>query len=51
MTYFYDRAAAGRSLGALLAPYREREDVLVLGLPRGGVPVAAEVAEIGRAHV
>lgn len=45
MTHFYDRAAAGRSLGALLAAYRGREDVLVLGLPRGGVPVAAEVAE------
>lgn len=45
MTYFYDRAAAGRALGALLASYRGREDVLVLGLPRGGVPVAAEVAD------
>jgi putative phosphoribosyl transferase len=49
MTHFYDRAAAGRSLGALLAPYRESEDVLVLGLPRGGVPVAAEVADTLRA--
>jgi putative phosphoribosyl transferase len=45
MTRFYDRAAAGRSLGALLAAYRGRDDVLVLGLPRGGVPVAAEVAD------
>lgn len=49
MTYFYDRAAAGRSLAALLAPYRGREDVLVLGLARGGVPVAAEVADTLRA--
>ena len=45
MTHFYDRAAAGRALAALLATYRGREDVLVLGLPRGGVPVAAEVAD------
>ena len=45
MTRFYDRAAAGRSLGALLAAYRGRDDVLVLGLPRGGVPVAAECAD------
>lgn len=45
MTHFYDRAAAGRALGALLGAYRGREDVLVLGLPRGGVPVAAEIAE------
>ena len=45
MSHFYDRAAAGRSLGALLAAYRGRDDVLVLGLPRGGVPVAAEVAD------
>jgi putative phosphoribosyl transferase len=49
MTHFYDRAAAGRSLGTLLAGYRGREDVLVLGLPRGGVPVAAEVARTLRA--
>lgn len=45
MKHFYDRAAAGRALGALLGAYRGREDVLVLGLPRGGVPVAAEVAD------
>jgi predicted phosphoribosyltransferase len=44
MSVFADRASAGRSLGAALTSYRGREDVLVLGLPRGGVPVASEVA-------
>lgn len=46
MTQFIDRAIAGRALGTLLLRYRDHDDVLVLGLPRGGVPVAAEVAEI-----
>ena len=41
---FRDRADAGRALAALLDRYRGRPDVVVLGLPRGGVPVAAEVA-------
>ncbi|MGP1613934.1 MAG: phosphoribosyltransferase [Pollutimonas bauzanensis] len=42
---FKDRKDAGRRLGALLAKrYGGRQDVLVLGLPRGGVPVAYEVA-------
>jgi erythromycin esterase-like protein/predicted phosphoribosyltransferase len=41
---FQDRRDAGRALGALLAHYRGRNDVLVLGLPRGGLPVAYEVA-------
>src|SRR3712207_3305480 len=41
---FRDRADAGRALAADLAGYGGRSDVLVLGLPRGGVPVAAEVA-------
>jgi predicted phosphoribosyltransferase len=44
MNVFADRAAAGHALGAALSGYRAREDVLVLGLPRGGVPVASEVA-------
>jgi putative phosphoribosyl transferase len=41
---FRDRTEAGQVLAGLLAHYRGRPDVIVLGLPRGGVPVAAEVA-------
>jgi putative phosphoribosyl transferase len=41
---FADRVAAGRAVAALLGDYAGRPDVVVLGLPRGGVPVAAEVA-------
>ncbi len=41
---FRDRADAGRALARRLAPYANRLDVLVLALPRGGVPVASEVA-------
>ena len=40
---YIDRVDAGRTLGACLQQYKGR-DVLVLGIPRGGVPVAAEVA-------
>ncbi len=41
---FGDRRDAGRVLGRLLKRYRGRSDVVVLALPRGGVPVAYEVA-------
>jgi putative phosphoribosyl transferase len=42
---FRDRADAGRKLAARLTRYADRGDVLVLALPRGGVPVAYEVAK------
>ena len=48
MTY-RDRTEAGRYLAAQLAHYANRDDVLVLALPRGGVPVAYEVAKALRA--
>lgn len=41
---FRDRRDAGRFLAGLLDRYRDRPDVVVLALPRGGVPVAYEVA-------
>lgn len=41
---YADRRAAGAALAEALTRYAGRPDVLVLGLPRGGVPVAAEVA-------
>ena len=46
---FKDRADAGRKLAARLTHYAFKEDVLVLALPRGGVPVAYEVAKELRA--
>jgi putative phosphoribosyl transferase len=45
MTRFRDRADAGRRLAEELVAYAARPDVLVLALPRGGVPVAFEVAQ------
>lgn len=61
MSRYADREQAGRRLAHALGHYAGRPDVIVLGLPRGGVLVAAEVAtslqapldvfKIGRAHV
>ena len=42
---FHDRREAGRLLAQELQAYAGRPDVVVLALPRGGVPVAAEVAQ------
>jgi putative phosphoribosyl transferase len=44
-TQFLNRSEAGLSLAQKLIAYANREDVIVLALPRGGVPVAAEVAK------
>ena len=42
---YADRREAGADLAQILGAYGNRSDVIVLGLPRGGVPVAAEVAQ------
>lgn len=41
---FRDRSEAGKALARLLTHYADRPDVLILALPRGGVPVGFEVA-------
>ncbi len=46
---FQNRREAGRALAGKLAGYAHRDDVLVLALPRGGVPVGYEVARALRA--
>jgi putative phosphoribosyl transferase len=42
---FQDRTTAGQRLAKDLAEYANRQDVIVLALPRGGVPVAFEIAQ------
>jgi predicted phosphoribosyltransferase len=42
---FKDRHEAGRTLASLLGDYAGRDDVIVLALPRGGVPVGYEIAK------
>ncbi|MGA7792468.1 MAG: phosphoribosyltransferase, partial [Candidatus Acidiferrales bacterium] len=42
---FRDREEAGRKLAEQLHAYANRKDVIVLGIPRGGVPVAFQVAK------
>ncbi|WP_250460530.1 phosphoribosyltransferase [Microbulbifer litoralis] len=44
MEPFQNRVEAGRRLAESLGDYTDREDVIVLALPRGGVPVGLEVA-------
>ena len=44
--YFADRAEAGRLLARRLGEYATRPDVVVLALPRGGVAVASEIAQV-----
>jgi putative phosphoribosyl transferase len=46
---FRDRREAGRALAEEMAAYRDKDDVLVFGLARGGVPVAWEIAAALRA--
>lgn len=46
---FHDRTQAGRVLAERLASYKGRDDVVVLALPRGGLPVALEVCRALRA--
>lgn len=43
---FRDRTEAGKQLAEKLVEYRDQPDLLVLALPRGGVPVAFEVAQV-----
>jgi len=46
---FEDRVDAGQRLAGNLKAYAGRKDVIVLGIPRGGVPVAFEVAKVLKA--
>lgn len=44
--YFRNRRAAGKQLAEALSAYQNQANLLVLALPRGGVPVAYEVAQV-----
>lgn len=46
MAKFRDRIDAGQALAKKLTQYANRDDVIILALPRGGVPVAYEVAKV-----
>jgi len=45
LTQFHDRKEAGKLLAAKLTAYANKKDVIVLALPRGGVPVGFEIAQ------
>lgn len=45
MAYFIHRRQAGEQLAEQLSQHKNQSDVIVLGLPLGGVPVAYEVAK------
>ncbi len=45
MIKFHDRYQAGKVLAEALESFAHKPDVVVLGLPRGGIPVAYEVAQ------
>src|SRR6266536_1286786 len=45
LTQFRDRTEAGKLLAAQLAAYANQQDLIVLALPRGGVPIGFEVAQ------
>lgn len=45
MKIFMNRSEAGKILAAKLSTYAKRSDVMILALPRGGVPVAYEIAK------
>jgi len=47
---FEDRLEAGRLLASRLREFADRPDVVVLALPRGGVPVGYEVARASAPH-
>lgn len=51
MNFFKDRADAGKQLAEKLLRYQHKDHTLILALPRGGVPVAFEIAKILHAPI